>query len=144
MRQLLTVAAAVALVAAGYVLGRQAAADGPAAGPKRKVLLEQAVPAQLEGKDARVTLLELEYPPGGRNASHRHPCPVVVYVLEGELESQVEGQPVRVYKKGEVFYEAPGRAHLVSHNPSKTRPARFLAFFLTARDQKNLVIPERP
>jgi quercetin dioxygenase-like cupin family protein len=67
-----------------------------------------------------------------------------VYVLDGELESQVEGQPLKVYKKGDTFYEPARGVHAVSRNPSKTEPVRFLAVFLTAKDEKDLVLPEKP
>lgn len=132
----------VVLGVAGYALAQQTAKDGHG-GLKTKLLLEQALPAKIDGKDAKVTLLELERAPGSAGAPHRHPGPVVVYVLEGELESQVGGQPAKVYRKGETFYEPAGALHAVSRNPSKTEPARFLAFLLTAKDEKNLVLPEK-
>jgi quercetin dioxygenase-like cupin family protein len=60
------------------------------------------------------------------------------------LEMQFEGQPLKTYKKGDGFFEPAQALHAVSRNPSRTSPARFLAFFLTARDEKELVLPERP
>ena len=66
-----------------------------------------------------------------------------VYVLDGELESQVDDGPIKVYKKGEVFYEPARALHAVSRNPSKTKPARFLAIVLTDKDEKKLVLPEK-
>jgi quercetin dioxygenase-like cupin family protein len=143
-RQLLGVALGVVLGAAGYGLAEHATKHDPAEGAKTRVLLEQVLSEKLGGKEAKVVLVEVEKAPGNAGARHRHPGPVVVYVLEGELESQVEGQPRKTYRKGDVFFEPAGALHAVSRNPSKTRPARFLAFFLTARDQKELVLPEKP
>ena len=141
--QLLCVALGLVLGATGYALAQQATEGGQAGGLKQKVLLEKAVPAMIEGKEAKVTLVELERAPGSAGKPHRHPGPVVVYVLEGELESQVDDQPRKVYRKGDVFYEPSRALHAVSRNPSKDRPVRFLAFLLTAKDAKQLVIPEK-
>ena len=50
---------------------------------------------------------------------------------------------LKVYKKGEMFYEPAHGLHAVSRNPSKTKPTRILVFFLTSKDEKTFVIPER-
>src|SRR5579884_1457220 len=97
----------VVLGMAGYALAQHAAKDG-SGGLTTKVLLEQALPEKIDGKEAKITLLELERAPGSAGAPHRHPGPVVVYVVEGELESQVGDGPVKVYRKGETFYEPAG------------------------------------
>ena len=52
---------------------------------------------------------------------HSHPCPVIGYVLEGALRTQVKGRPEAIYKTGESFYEAPNSVHGIS---STTRRAR--------------------
>jgi quercetin dioxygenase-like cupin family protein/uncharacterized membrane protein YphA (DoxX/SURF4 family) len=120
-------------------------ADDPAHGGRasRKTVLREDLKLKLDGKDGRVTVLELEYKPGEANANvpHRHPGPVVVYVLEGEVEMQIEGGPLKTYRKGETFFEPPGALHTVSRNPSQTEPARFLAFLLSPTDQSELTLP---
>jgi quercetin dioxygenase-like cupin family protein len=143
-RQFLAVAFGVVLGVTGYALAQQLAKGAPAGGLKQKVLLEQVLPEKIDGREAKVTLVELERAPGSAGAPHRHPGPVFVYVLEGELESQVEGRPRRVYRKGDTFYEPARALHAVSRNPSTTQPVRFLAVLLTPKDEKNLVIPEKP
>jgi quercetin dioxygenase-like cupin family protein len=87
----------------------------------------------LDGKKLAATLVEVTYEPGGANPAHRHPCPVVGYVLEGHLRMQVSGQPERVYGPGDTFYESPTDTHLVSRNASEDQPARFLAYFVCDR-----------
>jgi quercetin dioxygenase-like cupin family protein len=133
-----------ALGASGYALAQHAAGAGHAGGLKQKILLEQVLAEKLDGKEAKVTVWELERAPGSAGTPHRHPGPVFVYVVDGQLESQVEGQPRRVYNKGEMFYEPARALHAVSRNPSPTAPVRFLAFFLTPKDEKEFVIPEKP
>jgi quercetin dioxygenase-like cupin family protein len=55
----------------------------------------------------------------------------------------VDDGPVKVYKKGEVWFEPARALHRVNRNPSKTKPARFLAFMLMTKDDKHLVLPEK-
>ena len=52
------------------------------------------------------------------------------YVLEGEIISQLEGEPEHVYKAGESWYEPPRKPHLVSRNASSKKPAKLLAVLL--------------
>jgi quercetin dioxygenase-like cupin family protein len=54
----------------------------------------------------------------------------VGYVLEGSVRMQVKGQPERIFKTGEAFFESPSDVHLVSANTSQDAPARFLAYFV--------------
>lgn len=117
-------------VAAATLAG--AAAQGKA--PSRsRVAIARALPT-LDGSRLEATVVEVTYEPGGANTPHRHPCPVIGYVLEGAMRMQVKGQPERVYTVGETFYEAPTDVHLVSANASQDTPARFLAYFVC--DQK--------
>ena len=70
------------------------------------------------------------YEPGQASAAHFHPGSVFAYVLEGEVVSQLEGEPEHVYKVGESWYEPPRKPHLVSRNASTTKPAKLLAVLL--------------
>jgi hypothetical protein len=75
------------------------------------------------------------YRPGGGSPPHHHAGSAFIYacVLSGTIESQVEGEPLKVYKAGASFYELPGAHHLYSRNPSKTEPASLLAVFVAER-----------
>jgi quercetin dioxygenase-like cupin family protein len=46
---------------------------------------------------------EVSYPPGGASAPHRHSNSAFIYpyVVSGQIESQVEGQPEHIYRAGE-------------------------------------------
>ena len=88
-----------------------------------------------------MTAFVVEYAPGGKSESHHHTGSVFAYVLEGEIRSQIsDGQPAKVYKAGEFFYEPPGSSHLVSENASATKPAKLLAVFVAA-DEAVLTAP---
>ena len=76
--------------------------------------------------------LIVDYPPGARSLPHRHAPSAFIYayVLSGQIQSQVDGEPVRVYRAGEAWFEGPGAHHRVSANASDTEPARLLAVFI--------------
>jgi quercetin dioxygenase-like cupin family protein len=87
----------------------------------------------LDGQQLIATLVEVTYPPGGANPAHRHPCPVIGYVLEGAVRMQVQGQDERIFKPGDTFFESPADVHAISANASQSEPARFLAYFVCDR-----------
>ncbi|MBV9122496.1 MAG: cytochrome P460 family protein [Planctomycetes bacterium] len=105
------------------------------------VVLQQLLREKLDGQDAQLTLVELEYAPGASTPPHHHSGPVAVYVLEGAIESQLEGGPLTTYRRGEAFFEPAHGQHRVSRNASQVLPARFLAYFLTPKGEP-LTIPE--
>lgn len=84
--------------------------------------------------ELKVTVLEVEYGPGGSSSPHRHPCAVIGYVIDGEFHSQTEGGPDTVYRAGESFYEAPNAVHLISANASDRNRVRFTASFICDTD----------
>ena len=88
----------------------------------------------LEGSHLKVTVVEVRYGPSESSRPHSHPCPVIGYVLEGSLKTQVRGEPEAVYTAGQGFYEAANGAHIVSANASAEKPVRFLAYFVCDRD----------
>ena len=100
---------------------------------RSRVAIAQALP-RLDGSRLEATIVEVSYEPGGANTAHRHPCPVIGYMLEGSMRMQVKGQPERIYKPGDTFFESPTDVHAVSANASQDKPARFLAYFVC--DQK--------
>jgi quercetin dioxygenase-like cupin family protein len=139
MRTVIAIAFGAALGAGGITLA-QHENHGDAA--KVKSLLEQDVSEKIDSKEARVSVLEVSYAPGGFTPPHRHPGAVFGHVLEGELEARLEGQPLRKLKAGDTFYEPTMALHSVSRNPSKTANTRLLAVILHPRDAKEMVILE--
>jgi quercetin dioxygenase-like cupin family protein len=74
--------------------------------------------------------LRVSYAPGEASRPHSHDRDAYVYVLNGQVRSQVEGQPLRVYATGENWFEPAGARHLVSANASNTAPATILVVFV--------------
>ena len=72
----------------------------------------------------------MTYAPGAADPIHRHNALVYVYVLEGSVVMQVRGGPEVTLKAGQTFMEKPSDIHVVGRNASKTKPAKFLAYFV--------------
>jgi quercetin dioxygenase-like cupin family protein len=111
-------------------------------GESVKLLSARDIVEKLDGKEAKVTMVEVTLKPGEAGMSHRHPGPVFVYVLEGEYELGVDDQPTKIYKAGETFYEPTGCLHRVSKNPAAKGITRLIAVVVHPRDAKEVAIPE--
>ena len=59
--------------------------------------------------------------PGSAPIRHTHPGEEIIYVLEGSLEYQVDGQPTRVYNAGETLTVAARVIHAVRNTGTRTR-----------------------
>ncbi len=90
-----------------------------------------------------VSVITLEMPPGAASAgAHQHPGPVFAYILKGEIENQVDPDPPKVYRAGDVFYEPPLHAHRFTRNLSKTEPAELLIFQVGEKGQPRVMSVE--
>jgi quercetin dioxygenase-like cupin family protein len=104
-------------------------------GEPAKPLFSAAL-ADVPGKN--LVVVELNIPPHPGPAStleqhargHHHPGSVYVYVTQGTLRIAVEGQPVRVLKTGESFFEPVGAHHIITESASATEPARAIAVMI--------------
>ncbi len=74
--------------------------------------------------------LTVAYGPGEASPPHRHNADVFVYVLEGQVVMQIEGEDPVTLSKGQTFSERPNDVHLVSKNASLDKPAKILVHFL--------------
>jgi quercetin dioxygenase-like cupin family protein len=128
--------------AASHVAGQQAPSDEfpnkPAA--QARVAFAHTLP-RLDGTHLQATLVEVTYGPGGSSPPHSHPCPVIGYVIEGTLRTQVKGEAEAIYKAGQSFYEAPNGVHMISANASDKAPVKFLAYFVCDHDTPLSVAP---
>lgn len=132
MRRTLSIVAIAAVVFAigGKAGGRASRLATAKADEERDVeRIKQNMPV-MDGSHLTATIVEVIYPPGVGSEPHSHPCPVIGYVIEGTIESQVKGHPSQRYEAGETFYEPPNGVHAVSRNPRTDKPARLLAYFL--------------
>jgi len=90
--------------------------------------------SDLPGREVRITLLDRD--PGNASPAHHHPGHHTFgYVVEGNYELGVNGQPTRMLKAGDTFYEPPGAIHSVSRNASPDKRLKIVVFMVA--DQKN-------
>ena len=109
------------------------------------VVAQEAKVAPLMSKDLtecpgkESVMITVEYPPGHSDEIHRHNAYAFVYVLEGSVVMQVRGGKEMTLTPGQTFYEGPDDIHLVGRNASKTKPAKFVAFFVKTKGAPILV-----
>jgi len=92
-----------------------------------------------------IVAVTVDYPPGGKSGAHHHAKSAFItgYVLSGAIKSQVDDGPVKTYKAGEHFTEAPGAHHRVSENASDTESAKLLAIFVVDSNDDPLTMPDK-
>jgi mannose-6-phosphate isomerase-like protein (cupin superfamily) len=91
--------------------------------------------AELTAMDHPIAYLWVgELAPGATTGRHSHPTARLVYVLEGAVTLEVDGQAPTIYKAGEAFQEAPNVVHNV-RNASATQSAKALGFQVAAKGQ---------
>ena len=84
-------------------------------------------------------MITVDYLPGASDPVHTHNAQAMVYVLEGSIVMQVQGNPPVTLVPGQTFYEGPDDVHIVARNASHAAPARFLVFFVKDKDAPILV-----
>jgi quercetin dioxygenase-like cupin family protein len=96
--------------------------------------------ADMPGKEA--LMITVEYPPGSKDAVHRHNAHAFVYVLEGSIVMQLKGGKQVTLTPGQTFYEGPEDVHVVGRNASTTKPAKFVVLLLKKQGAPVLVPAE--
>ena len=91
----------------------------------------------IPGKEGLMAIVE--YPPGSSDPIHRHNAHGFIYVLEGSIVMQVRGGKEMTLTPGQTFYEGPDDIHVVGRNASKTKPAKFVVFFVKEKGAPVLV-----
>jgi quercetin dioxygenase-like cupin family protein len=116
------------VMAVVLLAGATSRADGEEVGAEVKPVSVEKL-GNVPGKS--LTVVVVNYAPGGKSGKHHHAGSVFAYVLSGTIRSENSATgPVKVYETGESFFEPPGSEHLVSENASATEPASLLAVFV--------------
>ena len=105
-------------------------------------VLQEAEPPFIPAAAHAMTVI-VEYPPGDPGAPpHRHPGgPAFGYVLDGEMLFELEGEPERVVRAGETFWEPGGDViHYQDGNNRDDVPVRFLVTMLCEPGKPMLVL----
>src|SRR5678815_5724863 len=116
--RLMTVA--ILIAASGLVL-YVARAQQP--GTKRTDLQRH----DLSAPGREVVQVRVDFDPGYASPRHTHPGEEIIYVLEGTVEYEVEGQPTKTYKAGEVLTVPAGTPH-AARNVGSTNAAELATY----------------
>lgn len=108
------------------------------------LVAQEAKVTELMSKDLSMpgkegVMLSIEYPPGSSDPIHRHNAHGFIYVLEGSIIMQVRGGKETTLTPGQTFYEGPDDVHVIGRNASKTKPAKFIVFFVKDKGAPILV-----
>jgi len=98
---------------------------------RRELLTKQPLP---DFPDHVLTALTVELAPGTVVGPHRHGGFVYVYLLEGRVRSQLDGEAPKDYVAGQSWIEPAGSLHSKTVNMSNTEPAKFLAVIYSKAD----------
>ncbi len=119
MRFLTIAALASGLVGAGAFAPTSAAAQAETTSVLKTELQGE------KGREANIVRFEVE--PGWETERHIHPGHVFVYVTEGTIEVDVEGEEQRTVSAGDAFYELPDKP-MVARTASAEEGAKFIVF----------------
>ncbi len=95
---------------------------------------QSALEAPLPAANPPVHLIrgaKIRFAPGQPTGLHVHPASTVGVVTQGSFVFQPEGEPSRIIKTGDVFFEPAGHRIIHFDNASATKPAAITVFYLT-------------
>ena len=118
----MTIRIVAACAAVGAVLG--VATTPVAAETMATPVLNTAIQG-MPNTEANVVLFDVD--PGWKTDHHIHPGQLFVYIMEGGLRLEVDGQEPVEYSAGDAFYEVPNLG-MVGSNLSATERAKFIVF----------------
>jgi len=91
-------------------------------------LARYALTGRLEGFDA--VLVEVNFRPGASSREHRHPGPILGYVLDGQMRTAIDHQPDQIIPAGGTFFEPHGALHTSFGSANGDAPVRAVAFLV--------------
>ena len=109
----------------------------PPTGIKRTDLLTARLSADPSIQRVEIKRVDLE--PGQATGLHRHPCPVVGYIVAGTIRFQIEGESARELHMGDAFFEPQHSVIAHFDNSSISAPASFIAFYLLGTGESRLI-----
>lgn len=109
--------------------------------PPRFTVVGSVPTPPLPDPSEAMTLLVVLPPGSAGTPPHRHTGPAFGYVIEGEMVFELEGEPERVVRAGETFWEPGGDViHYSDANNRSDIPLRFLVTMICAPGQPMLVV----
>jgi len=97
-----------------------------ASAPRRSgEIARYALTGALEGFDA--VLLELNFQPGVSAPEHRHPGPIIGYVVDGQMRTAINHEPDQIVPAGGTFFEPHGALHTAFSSAKPDAPVHAVA-----------------
>ena len=97
-----------------------------ASAPRRSgEIARYALTGALEGFDA--VLIELNFQPGVSAPEHRHPGPIIGYVVDGQMRTAIDHQPDQIVPAGGTFFEPHGALHTAFSSAKPDEPVHAVA-----------------
>ena len=96
-------------------------------------LARHALTGQFEGFEA--VLVQLNIPPGqvSSGPGHRHPGPVLGYVVEGQMRFAINHEPEKILPTGGTFFEPSGAVHTTNGSARSDGLTRAVVFMLVPK-----------
>lgn len=91
-------------------------------------LARYALTGPLEGFDA--VLVELNFQPGVAVPEHRHPGPILGYVVDGQMRTAINHQADQIVSAGGTFFEPHGALHTAFSSAKPDAPVHAVAFLV--------------
>jgi quercetin dioxygenase-like cupin family protein len=119
-------------IAAASLLPIRVEAQTPAPRPPAE-LARHALTGPLKGFEA--VLIELNIPSGSRSSGpgHRHPGPVLGYIVEGQMRFAINNEPEQILPAGGTFFEPSGAVHTTNGSATTDGPTRAVVFMLVPK-----------
>jgi len=114
-------------------------AQSPATQPP--IVRKQLMLARFDARPvSRVDMREINLAPGQKGPLHKHPCPVVGYIVSGAIYFQVKGDSARILKAGDPFYEPANTVITHFDNASAAAPAKFILNYLMNTEKQFIIL----
>jgi quercetin dioxygenase-like cupin family protein len=82
-----------------------------------------------------VVLVQLNPTPGSRSTGpgHRHPGPVLGYVVEGQMRFAINHEAEQILPEGGTFFEPSGAVHTTNGSARTDGPTRAVVFMIVPK-----------
>jgi quercetin dioxygenase-like cupin family protein len=87
----------------------------------------------------QVEMITVTLSPGESSIPHRHNAHTLIYMLQGKIETKLEGDELVTLTAGDSFYESPADIHVLTRNTSTENEAKFLVVFVKEKDTPKLI-----
>jgi quercetin dioxygenase-like cupin family protein len=121
-------AVGLALAAAAWGLAMGSASNSPS--PQNARLTPLLAIGLSHDESKELSMITVDYPPGGSTMVHTHHAQALVYVLEGSIVMQIRGGSSVTLSPGQTWYEGPDDVHVVSRNASSSAAAKYVVFMV--------------